>query len=299
VPSLNSEVQRVFKVVDITGSGVSGLTSAAFTLLLRRRNGATLVSTSETVGVTSIGGGEYWIFYTPTVAATLYILTVTAVSPDYIVSAPPEGYQDDIEAVASVTAGPYLTTRDRVKSAFNFKQDEHDARIDQLLPQVTDLFETYCDRQFFSALVTEYPTPLSSWVRVLLAARPPITAVTSLHISSAIPRVYGSSELLVEGTDFFISEDGQWIELVNPRWLYGPKGKAARLVYTGGFTQVPGDLERAAQEVIGVKVLKGAGKLYHFLSEAVGEGSMQVLRWDDITPNALAVMDSYRLRAMV
>jgi len=299
VPSLNSEVQRIFRVSDLTGAAVSGLTSAAFTLSLRRKSGATLVATSETVGVTSIGGGEYWIFYTPTVAATLYVLTVTAISTDYLVSAPPEGYQDDIEAVAAVTAGPYLTTRDRLKAAFDFKQDIHDARIDQLLPQVTDLFQTYCDRQFFSALVTEYPTPLSNCVRLLLAGRPPITAVTSMHLSSAIPRVYSAAELLVEGTDFFVSEDGQWIELVTPRSIYGPVTKVAKLVYTGGYASVPGDLERAAQEVIGVKVLKGAGKLYHFLSESVGEGSMQGLRWDDVTPNALAVMDSYRLRAIV
>lgn len=292
---LNSQVGHVFAVSDLSGAAVTGLTAANFTLSLRRRSGSSLIASSETVTIQSIGGGEYWAFYTPTAAATLYVLTVTATAANHLAN--PYQWQDEITADVVVTAGPYLTTRDRIKAAFGFAQNEHDARIDQLLPQVTDLFQTYCNRLFASATVTEYPAALSSCVRVLLAGRPPITAVTSLHISSGIPRVYDATTLLVEGTHYFVSEDGQWIELISPVSVYGSTIKVAKLIYTGGYAAIPGDLERAAQEVIGVKVLKGSGKLYHVVDVNVVDGGMQGLRWDDVTPNALAVMDSYRLRA--
>jgi hypothetical protein len=296
---LNSQVGHVFSVVGLDGNAVSGLTGANFLLNLRRRSGTTLIASSEAVTVQSIGGGEYWAFYTPTQAATLYVLKISAFAAIYIVSAPAEGWQDEVEAGVSVTSGPYLTTRDRVKLAFEFKQNEHDPKIDQLLPQVTDLFQNYCGRNFFQSEVTEYPTPLSNCVRIFLAGKPPIVSVTSLHFSTAIPRVHDTTTLLVEGTDFFISEDGQWIELVTPRSIWGNLTKTAKLIYVGGYSTIPGDLERAAIEVIGVKVQKSiGGGAYHFLNQSIGDGSMQGLRWDDVTPNALAVMDSYRLQAV-
>jgi hypothetical protein len=296
---LNSQVGHVFSVVDLAGSPVLNLTAANFTLNLRRRSGTSLIATPETVTVQQIGGGEYWAFYTPTQAATLYVLKIAAVAANHIVSAPQEGFQDDIEAAVVVTAGPYLTTRDRVKQAFGFTQNTRDAQIDQLLPQVTDLFQTYCGRNFFQSLVTEYPPPLSRCVRILLVRKPPIASVTTFHFSTALPRVHDATTLLVEGTDFFISEDGQWIELVTPRPLYGSGIKVAKLVYTGGYAIVPGDLERAAQEVIGVKVQKSfGGGMYHMLNQTSGDGNIGGLRWDDITPNALMVMDAYRLRSV-
>jgi hypothetical protein len=295
VAQLNSEVRHVFSVVDITGTPVSGLTGADFTFTLRRRSGASLIDSAEAVNAQSIGGGDYWVFYTPTAAATLYVLTIAANAATNVVN--PYQWQDDISPASTSSVGPFLTTRAAIKVAFGFAQTEHDARIDALLPQVTDLFQKRCNRNFFQSSVTEYPPPLSQCMRMLLASKPPISTVTSLHISTAVPRVYDGTTLLIEGTDFIVSEDGQWIELVTPRYLNGVWSKVAKLVYTGGYSVIPGDLERAAQEVIGVKVLKGAGKMYHFLNEAVGDGQLQGLRWDDITPNALEVIDSYTLRS--
>jgi hypothetical protein len=295
VATLNEEVRHAFSAVDLYGAAVTGLTGANFTTALTRRSGASLIASAETVAVAEIGAGLYWVYYTPTLAATLYRLTVVPVSASHVVD--PSEFQEDVVSGSSATSGPYLTTRANFKTAWSISTTEHDARIDALLPQVTKLCQTYCGRTFFETSATEYPSFLSRYATMLPVKNPPITAITSLHLSLDIPRVYDATTVLVEGTDFIVSEEGQWIEFVAPRCLNvsGTLAKSARLIYTGGYAVIPGDLERAAQEIIGVKLLKGSGKLYHFLGESRDDGSMAGIRFDDVTPSALAVMDSYRL----
>lgn len=293
---LNSEVRHVVTVQDLSGIPVTGLTSANFTTTLRRRSGASLVTSAESVSVLEIGGGQYWFYYTPTAAATLYILSVAPVSLAHALN--PDEFQDTIEAASTATSGPYLTTRENLKTAFGWSSStDRDAKIDALLPQVTDLFQTYCNRQFVQASVTEYPAPLSSVIQTIIVGRPPIASVTSLWVSTAIPRVYDSTTLLVNGTDYLTSEDGQWVELVSPRCVYGPPSRVVKITYVGGYATIPGDLERAAQEVIGVKIAKASGNLYHVMGVTAADGAMTGLRFDDVTPNAQAVMDAYRLMA--
>jgi hypothetical protein len=296
VAQVNAEVRHLLTVKLANGTAVTGLTAGSFTITLRKRSGSLLVAADETVTVLEISAGNYWVYYTPT-AVTLYVLSLVPTNALNLTQ-PDEAFQDDVQAGTNAT-GSYLTTRSAVKAAFNIAGATHDAQIDALLPQVTDQFHTYCGRNFIEATVTEYPTPLSSCATMLMPNRVPITAVTSLHWSSAIPRVYDSTTLLVEGTDFFISEEGHWIEFVAPKSWSQSATKVAKLVYTGGYAAIPGDIERAAQEVIGVKLMKADGKLYHFAGVQQADGNMTGLRWDDITPNALAVLDSYRIRAIV
>lgn len=275
---------------------MTGLVTGAFTLTLRRRSGANLISSSETVSVQEISGGEYWVYYTPTAAATLYILDVAMVSASYQVS--PGQFQDDIQSTAATTSGPYLTTRDAFKLSWGITRSDDDARIDALLAQVTTLFETTCGRGFALAQVTEYPRILGHYLRRVFLARPPYQAMTSLHLSTSVPRVYDSTTLLVEGTDYIVEESSGIVEFQSPREVCGPLMKVVRAIYTGGYDPIPSDLERAAQEVIGVKLDKGKGHLYHVLNESRADGSISGVRFDDITPNAQAVIDRYTLQAV-
>lgn len=213
----------------------------------------------------------------------------------------PNQFQDDIQAVATPASGPYLTTRASFKTAWNITKTDDDSRIDALLAQVTDLFQSLCDRQFYAAEVTEYPrilgVPLS---RVFLARTPVTTPLTALYLSWSWPRVYDATTLLVEGTDYVVDEETGTVEFVSPTWYSGKSRiRAIQATYTGGYSTIPGDLERAAQEVLGVKLDKAKGHLYHVLSESRADGSIAGIRFDDMTPNALAVIDKYRNSAIV
>jgi len=277
------------------GTAVTGLTGANFTITLRRWSGTALVTASETVSLAELSSGDYQVTYTPTVAA-LYVLGVVPTNALNLPN-PDDTIQDDVQAGTSST-GPYLTTRAAVKTAFGIAGDDLDAAIDALLPQVTDQFQGECGRVFAQATITEYPEPLSSVVSRLFVARPPIVSITSLHFSTALPRAYDATTLLVEGTDFIVCDGDQSIELAVPLFVSRPIAKSARLIYSGGYAPIPADIERAVQEILAVKLYKATGKLYHFANMTAADGSLQGARFDDMTPNALAVAGRYRLSVL-
>jgi hypothetical protein len=180
---LNAEVRHVFSVVDLIGAPVNGLTSANFTITLRRRSGVALISTPEVVGVQAMGGGEYWVFYTPTQSPTLYLLGLVPQSSGHIAN--PSQWQDEIGAVVVPTAGPYLTTRANMKAAFGFASDERDSAIDALLPQ-NAMFEKLVTAFF----CVRYGYPERSRAAPCVRPRPAITAVESLHIRPEVPACF-------------------------------------------------------------------------------------------------------------
>jgi hypothetical protein len=275
------------------GTAVTGLTQGSFTIALKRWSGTALVAASEAVTLTELSGGDYQVTYTPTLSA-LYRLTVV---PTNVLNLPnpDDAMEDDVQAGTSAT-GPYLTTRAAFKVACNILNDaSKDAAIDALLPQVTDQIQGKCGRIFAQATLTEYPEPLAAVLTRLFVARPPIASITSLHLSSGIPRIYDATTLLTEGTDFIQSDDGRSIELVAPRYLFGPLAKIARLIYVGGYSPIPGDVERAAQEILAAKLSKATGTLYHLAGSTLADGQLQGVRFDDMTPNALEVIERYQL----
>jgi acyl-CoA synthetase (AMP-forming)/AMP-acid ligase II len=192
-----------------------------------------------------------------------------------------------------------LTTQAALRTAWKIATgSDVDNALAALITLVSELIQgpAGCDRVFAQATVTEYPPPQSCYVSVLFPKRPPVGTITSLHISSAIPRAYDATTLLVDGTDFIVSGDLNRIELVSPRSLYGIRERAVKLVYLGGYETLPKEIERAAQEIIAVKVYKATGQLYHFANVTAADGAIQGARFDDITPDAQRVIEAYRLR---
>jgi hypothetical protein len=191
-----------------------------------------------------------------------------------------------------------LFTRAAFKTAFGVLGTDLDAAIDAMLPQITAEVCGICERVFEQATVTEYPAPLSNYATILPVDQPPIASITSLHWSTAIPRVYDATTLLINGTDYLISSDSQWIELVSPRSYGTSPTRVAKVVYVGGYATIPLDLVRAAQELLAVKLYKATGKIYHFLGVTTADGSMQGVRFDDLTPDAERTFERYRLRSI-
>ena len=188
-----------------------------------------------------------------------------------------------------------LTTQAALRLAWKITTNStEDLALPALISQVSDLIQgpTWCNRTFAQASVTEYPAPLSHYASVLFPSRPPIGTITSLHFSSAIPRVYDATTLLVEGTDYIVSADFNTIELVSARSLSGIRAKAFKLIYSGGYATLPKEIERACQEIIAVKVYKATGRLYHFQSVTAADGAIQGARFDDVTPDAERVLNA-------
>ncbi len=296
---LNQQVRHVFKVVDIVGAVVTGLVTGNFTLTLQRESSGSLVSASETVSVTEIGSGLYWVDYTPTADVGVYYLTIAHAT--HIVD--PASFQDDVESGFAASSGPYLTTRENVRKATNKKAaddtyttaHDDDGRIDMLLAAVTDFAQTYCARDFFSATVTEYPLVAGARCDVLNLGVYPVTSVTTVHVSTDLPRSYGADELLTADEDYILLESSGALHRVDGgTWPTGPK--TVKVVYVSGYATIPADLEWAAIETIAFSLEKAKAKQYHLTSDSMGEGSTSGYRFD-IPDTARRVFDLYRDRS--
>jgi len=290
VAALGTEVRHIFEVRNVSGVLVTGLVQANFVVLLRRQDGASsLVTASETVTITEIASGQYWATYTPEDAAALYILTVSHAL--HVVT--PDRWEDSVAAGVVPPSGPWLSTLTNVKRDLNMTdRNDDDARISALLEAVTRQAEMHCGRKLVSGEVTDYLDG-RDYKRLVLSS-PLVSAVASVHESADEPPVYDSTTLLVAGEDYWLQGSGASGILIRVGrcWPCGPD--AVKVVYTAGFTTVPGDLERSAIEIIAVKLSKGRSQRYHATTEERAEdGSVVGISRDDITPNALLVWERY------
>ena len=293
---LNQEVRRIITVTDYAGAGVTGLVAGNFTFALKRHDPSddTYDVSAETVSITEIGSGQYWVHFTPTAAAVLYVLAITPPT-DNIVG--PGELQIDVGSGFAASGGPYLTTRANVQTAHDQGATWKSAQIDQLLASVTDFAQSYCNRQFFSATYTEYPRVRGALAETLNLDVYPVTSITSIHVSTALPRVYATDELLVDGTDYIVEEGNGILHRVGGA-CWPMAVKAIKAVYVAGYATIPADLERAAIETISAKLFKGIGGLYHLTGESRGEGVLTGIRFDDVPVNTRVVYDMYRDRGI-
>lgn len=285
----NTEARFVIEVRGLSGSLITGLVTANFTFDLRRESGGSLVASGETVTIQEIGTGLYWVKLTPASASERYRLVVAEGAFADSASGIHE-FQFEVESGFAPVGGPYLSTRDSVKTALGITGNAEDARIDALLVSVTVFAETYCGRQFFDATYTWFAPVRNTGISELRPPNTPVAAVTSIHVSTSIPRVYGSAELLVADTDYIV--DGDEIHRIGACWPAGIR--TVRVVYDGGYAVIPSDLQRAAEEIIAAKLFKARDHQYHFTSFTRDDGGLAGIRFDDMPDNARMVLDFYR-----
>ena len=293
--TVNQSLDTVFSVVNILGAPVTGLVDGDFTKTLKKLASGALSASAETVTVAEIGSGDYYARFTPT-STGRFTLDISHATHTV--------YQRDREFLIlsgfAASGGPYLTTRANVKTALDISGTAQDDRIDALLAQVTDDIQSYCDRTFaLGSGLTEYPEVRGYPLHSVQLDRFPVVSVTSLHFSNEWPRVYDSTTLLTEGTDFVVDEDSGLVRFVCSKYPTGLAARAVKVVYDGGYSTIPADLERAAIELIAVKLAKGANQSYHVTSRAAGDGSISGIRFDDWTDAMRRVCDRYRRMVMV
>lgn len=291
----NQLLQTVFSVTDLFGVAVTGLADGAFTKTLKRLSSGTLAAAAETVTVTEIGSGDYYASFTPTYTG-IYTLDISHATNTV--------YQRDREFLIlsgfAASGGPYLTTRANVKTALDISGTQDDDRIDALLAQVTDEIQTYCDRTFaLGSGLTEYPEVRGYPLGSVILVRTPVVSVTSLHFSDEWPCVYDSTTLLTEDTDYVVDSDSGVIRFVCNKYPTGLPVRSVRVVYDGGYSTIPADLERAAIELIAAKLMKGKHASYHVTSRSAADGSISGIRFDDWTDAMRRVCDRYRRMVVV
>ena len=183
-----------------------------------------------------------------------------------------------------------LTTLANVKTFKNITASEHDVELLRLIPAVDAFVNQHCVRTIEQATVTEKHSSRKGQSRLILK-QPPVASITSIHDDP--DRVYGSGTILTANTDYVLENPEAGIVIFDE---HSTKGGIHNLqvIYVGGFSPVPKDLEQAAIELVWLARMKGDQALLGLQSKSIADGSVQVLK-TDWPAGVKAILDSYRL----
>ncbi|MBM3496741.1 MAG: hypothetical protein FJX72_20835, partial [Armatimonadetes bacterium] len=135
-----------------------------------------------------------------------------------------------------------LTSWARTKLFLDLK-DSDQTLAEYLINSATDAAESVSGRLLKARTLTkDLDGPGSN---MLLLPLYPITSVATVYHDSA--RSFGSTTLLVEGTDYLVYEDEGYLHHLGSGW--GDDLKATRVTWTGGMATVDARLQDAAIEV--------------------------------------------------
>jgi len=123
--------------------------------------------------------------------------------------------------------------------------------IDNLINAVSARFESYCDRKFKSRDYTEYQD--GKGLDVLYPKQYPITSVSGIYDDSNWE--WGAATL-VSGTEYRIKNDN-CVVFKSSASALGDYSQNVKIVYTGGYSTIPYDLENACVN----EVLRALGKI--------------------------------------
>ncbi len=185
-----------------------------------------------------------------------------------------------------------LATLAAAKAFKNLDTDEHDAELMRLLGVVSTFVETYCRRTFAQGTVTEYHSPLAGAVRLFLK-RPPLVTITSVHDDP--DRVYGA-ETLVAATDYVIEDEAAGLLAFDGHALAGGI-KSVKVVYVGGYSPIPGDLEQAAVELTWLTRDLGDKALLGVQAKQIADGSITTYQRSRLEA-VRELIEPYRLRRL-
>lgn len=182
-----------------------------------------------------------------------------------------------------------LTSLSAVKAFKNITGAEHDAELQRLIPVVGTFIAEYCGRLFErQPNVTEYHSTKSGQ-RLLLLQRPPVLGIVSLADDPA--RVYGAETELAASTYVIDDADAGIVRLDGVSFSSGLRN--VKIVYDGGYQEIPSALEQAAIELVWLARDKGDQALLGLKSKSIADGSVSYL--DNQWPSGVhAILDLYR-----
>lgn len=178
--------------------------------------------------------GEWWRqSFTPD-AAGIYLITVNNSTLDvkYYITVIVGG------VTVSGTSGSYLTTLANVKSYLNITDTNSDTIITALIPRITDLIQSFCNRIFGAADYVEFHNGDSQ--KELFLKNYPVNSVASIYDDP--DRTFDSLSLIA-ATDYAV-ESLTGIVYLDIQLSEGRQ--SVKVAYNGGYATIPSDLEHAA-----------------------------------------------------
>jgi len=182
-----------------------------------------------------------------------------------------------------------LCTKDNVKDFMGITNvnPTDDTLIDNLIDRVTELFESYCKRNFFAAAYTEYHSPASRDKRIF-PKNFPVNSITSIHDDP--DRTYGS-DTLITASEYGIMGDDATVEWIDGAFAGGTN--SVKIIYNGGYSTIPEDLSQGCIEEVARRFRRR--KDIDVTQKTQPDGSTQQLA-GDFLPQTKIVLNLYKKR---
>lgn len=173
-----------------------------------------------------------------------------------------------------------------------------DANLEKCIDRATAWLENETNRKFITrGNTTEYHT-VRDGEHTIRVAEWPITTVVSVHETTTIPRTYGATALLVDGTDYRVVKELGLIRRISSaeltRWQTGYQ--AIKVIYTYGYAtsaSVPEDLKQIAL-FVAISMFKETDRARWGVS-SVTDGLGTVTRYlGYLPPDMKSRLDGYR-----
>lgn len=162
-----------------------------------------------------------------------------------------------------------LITKAEYKAYAGITSTNKDAEVDALIPRISALIKTYCNRTFidyYSAPKVEY---FNGPAMYFYLSECPIVNVSSVEFSSDYGNTYSD---LIEYTDYAVDRTRGTIHSLQfdgfQEYINGYK-----VSYTGGYSSVPEDLKLAALDLVSY-YLRNDASIHS--NKAPGTNSVQV-----------------------
>ncbi len=141
--------------------------------------------------------------------------------------------------------GLNLTTKTDYKTYAGIKSTNEDNLIDFILPKVSELVKTYCNRSFVDYWDTPKTEIFNGGVKNFILAETPVVTISSVESSTDYGQTWTA---LTEYTDWV--QENDTILSLHPTGYFPKLVKGYRVQYTAGYEDVPSDLEIAVLDLI-------------------------------------------------
>lgn len=184
--------------------------------------------------------------------------------------------------------GISLVTRSEYKQYAGLTSVNEDARIDNLIPKVSEQVKQLCRRTFVDYVNDTKVEYFDGGHNLLVPTETPLLSVNSIEYSQNYGATYTE---LVEYTDYtLLKRDNTILSLSKLGFPWLPNGY--RLTYTAGYETLPEDLKLAVFELI-TYYIKNDGAIHS--NKAPGTNTVQI---EYVTTTALPshikrVLDQY------
>lgn len=205
--------------------------------------------------------------------------------------------------MAAIASAGFIVNLTNMKTHLNINTSGQDDFLDMTLAAITKKFETYCKRVFVATTYTEYHSG-NGRSGFFYINNPELIAISSLKEDSnrdfAIASLYDTSAYIgfsAEGRVELLSNADVVTTTLQPA-VFGRGQQNIEIIYTGGFSDMPEDLQLGCKEWVSRLYHRRDKKKWSIQSYSKGDVSTSFETTGRIPDDIREMLDPYKIFGM-